>query len=273
MAERRYLSDRTRSALKPFAAFLGILIFLAIFRRLSYTSAVSERFEASLANVGANVGQGLTRLVASENSLAVRLTVCEEDKALLAREAVEYARLREENEELRALLDYRENSQAAGVTARIIARSLPEEEPRVVIDKGMDDGVQVGGAVVVGQGIVFGIVTAAGANASTVTLITSSNSTLPAAILGKRKTVGLLEGRDGAILTMEFVPREAGVVRGDVVVTSGLGGEIAEGLLLGTITEVIDMESAPFAEALVEPLEDPLSWSAVLVLPRTTNAL
>jgi rod shape-determining protein MreC len=67
-------------------------------------------------------------------------------------------------------------------------------------------------------------------------------------------------------MAMQFIPRDADIARGDVVTTSGLEGIIPEGLLLGTITEVVDMASAPFKRALVEPLADPLEWSNVLIL-------
>ncbi len=261
------------SALKPFAAFLGFIVIVLFLRAFPYTSSLFHDGEASLSRMGAFFGRAFTRFVASEDSLAVRLTSCEEDRGILGREAVEYARLVKENEELRGIVKYTEENDRPGVTARVIARSLPEEQSRVVVDKGESSGVTEGSAVIVGQGIVFGIVTKVGANSSIVTLLTSSDSSVPAAILGKRKTIGLLEGRDGAVLSMEFVPREAGVTKGEIVVTSGLEGQIPEGLLLGTVTTVVDMESAPFAEALVEPLQDPLSSSMVLILPNVGTEL
>jgi rod shape-determining protein MreC len=253
--------------MRTFLAFLGVIAGVFLLSRISYTSGFFHSIEAALSSSGSYLGRSFGRIVASEDSLAVRLLSCEEDRRLLSREAVEFARLEEENAELREMVGYKEASDRSGITARVIARSLPDEESHVILDKGEEDGIRVGETVIVGQGIVFGIIKSTTPHSSIATLLTSSESSVPAAILGKKKTVGLLEGRDGAVLSMQFIPREAGVTKGEVVVTSGLGGLIPEGLLLGTVTTVVDMESAPFAEALVEPLQDPLAWNMVLVLP------
>lgn len=266
MANLRYAQDRARSVLRPFLGFLGVILALFVFRRLPITGPLLLKIEAPIQAFGAKVGQGISRIVASDDSLSALLNTCTEDKTLLARDAVEFARLQDENAELQELLGYKEMDNRPTVTAKIVARSLKEETSKVVIDKGNDEGITVGSIVVVGQGVVFGTVTSVDAHTSVVSLLASTESKIPASILGKKKTIGLLEGREGAVLSLQFVPREADVARGDVVATSGLEGQIPEGLLLGTVTEVIDMESAPFVEALVEPLESPLEWNTVLVL-------
>lgn len=267
MARQRFLSDNVRTALKPFAAFLLFVLVILLLRRLPYTGSIITSVQSGMASVGAAIGHSVSRLVASDTSLSALLKTCQDDKSILARDAVEYARLQEENQELRSALEYKEMSNREGVTARIIARTIPDEASRVELDKGQADGILPGSTVVVGQGMVFGVITAVNQNTSVATLLTSSDSKITASILGKRKTAGLVEGRDGSVLSMQFIPRDSGITRGDVVVTSGLEGQIPEGLMLGTVTEVTDMPSAPFEEALVEPLEDPLAWSMVLILP------
>ncbi len=269
MPKARYVSENLRLAARPIGAFLLILVVYLLLRRLPYTSEFMERIQASFASFGADVGKSISRLVASDDSLGVLLKKSEERNALLARDAVEFSRLQDENNELKDELTYKETGKRESQTARIIARSLPEDESKVILDKGSRDGVTTGSTVVVGQGIVFGVVSGVSETTSTVTLLSSAESKVPAEILGKKKTVGLLEGREGAVLSLQFVPRDSGITRGDVVVTSGLEGKIPEGLLLGTVTEVVDMQSAPFEEALVEPLHNPLDWSFVLILAPT----
>jgi rod shape-determining protein MreC len=269
MARMRYVSENVKTAVRPFAAFFGVFILYFLLRRLPYIGNAMMGAEAFVARMGASVGQSISRIVASDDSLSALLKKSQENVTLLARDSVEFSRLQAENTELKNLLSYKEGATRASLTARIIARSLPEDESTVVLDKGKKDGVAEGSTVVVGQGVVFGIVSSVTETTSLVRLLSSTESKIPSQILGKKKTIGLLEGREGAVLTMQFVPREAGIARGDVVVTSGLEGRIPEGLLLGTVTEVVDMQSAPFEEALVEPLENPLDWSYVLILAPT----
>lgn len=253
--------------LKPvviLVAFVGVF-FLA--KQLPGIGPAIRSGEAVLARGGAGIARAVARFFESENSLSVRLQMCQDDGLALARDAVEFERLKDENAELRESLGYSEHVAVAGTAARLIARSLPEDPMRVILDRGSADKVVIGSVVVVGQGVVLGTVTAVKEHTSIVTLLTGSDSRIPATIIGKKRTIGLAEGRNGAVIGLNFIPREADVARGDIVTTSGLDGRITEGLLLGTVTEVINHASAPFKSALLEPFADPLEWSNVLILP------
>jgi rod shape-determining protein MreC len=256
---------------KPIIAFLGVIILFFLAKRLPVIGDALRAGEGVLASAGSGISRGLSRFFASENSLTVKLNACLEDTSALARDAVEFERLKDENTELRAELHYIEIVQTSGIAARLIARSLPEDPLRVVLDRGSADGVKEGSVVVVGQGVVLGTIQRIDEHTSIVTLVTGVESKIPVAIIGKKKTIGIAEGRNGAVMNMNFIPRDADVARGDVVTTSGLNGNIPEGLLLGTVTEVIDLPSAPFKSALLEPFADPLEWSNVLILPPTAQ--
>ncbi|MFA5945429.1 MAG: rod shape-determining protein MreC [Patescibacteria group bacterium] len=260
-----------RKAVKPLGVFFAVLGILFLSPKIPYVGGVVRSIEAGFSAFGSAFGRGASRFLASENSLSTQLTICRDDKTALARDVVEFERLKDENAELRESLHYKETTGRSGLTARIIARSIPEDTMRVIIDKGSADGVARGSSAVVGQGIVFGTVTEVKETTSIITLLTSTASKMPSAILGKKKTIGLAEGRDGAVMSLKFIPRDVDIARADVVVTSGLGGLVPEGLLLGTVTDVVDMESAPFKEAFVAPLEDPLDWSTVLLIPPSAN--
>ncbi|MFA5946785.1 MAG: rod shape-determining protein MreC [Patescibacteria group bacterium] len=259
------------SRLKPLLAFLAVIVVFFIVKRLPIIGGGIRTGEGILSDAGAVISRGVTRFFASEDSLTARLSVCLEDKTALARDAVEFEKLKDENAELREELAYTEHVNTAGIAAMIIAKSLPEDPLRVVIDRGRADGVKEGSVVVVGQGVVLGTIKSIDEHSSLVTLLTGIESKVPAAIIGKKRTIGLAEGRNGAVMNINFIPRDADVARGDVVTTSGLNGNIPEGLLLGTVTEVIDLPSAPFKSALLEPFADPLEWSHVLILPPSAS--
>jgi rod shape-determining protein MreC len=259
------------SRAKPLLAFLAVIVLFFIAKRLPIIGGAVRTGQGTMTDIGAGISRGVTRFFASENSLTARLSACSEEKTALARDAVEFERLKDENIELRDELKYNEHVNTTGIAARIIAKSLPEDPLRVVIDRGRADGVKEGSVVVVGQGVVLGTIKQIDEHSSLVTLLTGIESKIPVAIIGKKRTIGLAEGRNGAVMNMNFIPRDADVARGDVVTTSGLNGNIPEGLLLGTVTEVIDLPSAPFKSALLEPFADPLEWSNVLILPPTSS--
>jgi len=255
------------SRLKPVAAFLAAILVFVVAQRMPVIGGSIRAGEAGLAQAGATIARAISRFFASENSLTVKLNACLGDKTSLARDAVEFEKLKDENAQLREELKYTENVSTAGIAAKIIARSLPEDPMQIIIDRGSGDGVKEGSVVVVGQGVVLGTVRTINERTSVVTLLTGADSNIPVAIIGKKRTIGLAEGRNGVVMDMSFIPRDADVARGDIVTTSGLDGRIPEGLLLGTVTEVIDLASSPFKRALLEPFADPLDWSHVLILP------
>ncbi len=259
------------SRLKPVAVFLAAILVYFLAQRLPVVGGVLRAGEGTLAKAGAGIARAVSRFFESESSLTVKLKACTDDRTALARDAVEFEKLKDENAELREELKYKESVSVGGMAARLIARSLPEDPMRVVIDRGSADGVKDGSIVVVGQGVVLGTIHDINEHTSVVTLLTAIDSKIPVAIIGKQRTVGIAEGRNGVVMTMNFIPRDADVARGDIVTTSGLDGRIPEGLLLGTVTEVIDLPSAPFKSALLEPFADPLEWSAVLILPPVSS--
>jgi rod shape-determining protein MreC len=66
---------------------------------------------------------------------------------------------------------------------------------------------------------------------------------------------------------MQFIPQDTTITVGDVVITSGLGGKIPEGLILGTVQSIQAEPSAPFLTATILPVHDPREWTSVIVLP------
>jgi rod shape-determining protein MreC len=61
---------------------------------------------------------------------------------------------------------------------------------------------------------------------------------------------------NGDGLVFEFVGREADVAKGDLLITSGLGGVFSKGLRVGVITEVEAEGAQLLREATVEPAVD-----------------
>jgi rod shape-determining protein MreC len=67
-------------------------------------------------------------------------------------------------------------------------------------------------------------------------------------------------------ILLDLIPSGAGVLRGDIVITSGHGGNFPRGLLVGAVNEIEVRPQAPFKVASVDPAADLSGLDTVLVL-------
>lgn len=174
----------------------------------------------------------------------------------LAIEQSAFDALQDSYDELTDLLAYTERSSFTELPAAVLTRSSAFEAQAILIDRGREDGVQVGQPVISGEGILIGVVTDARAYSSVVRLLSADESRIGGRLLNAEQTIGIVEGRDGALLEMAFIPQQTEIERDDVVVTSGLDEFIPSGLVIGTVSEVVKDEQEPFQQAFVQPLAD-----------------
>ena len=164
-----------------------------------------------------------------------------------------------------ALLDFgRTNPQYDYVTATVIGREISPFLQYIIIDKGSDDGIQYGMPVVTQQGLV-GTVDAVIAQASRIKLITDSTSVVNVFLQTadvEAQSNGLLTGD----LTLDMCPLDATVAAGDVVLTSGLGGNYPPNIFIGQVLSVQKRDNALFQTASVQPIVNFESINAVLVI-------
>ncbi|MDZ4730131.1 MAG: rod shape-determining protein MreC [Xanthomonadales bacterium] len=164
-----------------------------------------------------------------------------------------FAALKEENRRLRELLDGSGKLDIEFQFAELIDVDLDPFSHRVMIDRGKDRGVEVGQAVIDGNGV-MGQVEEVDLHFSRVRLISDPNHALPVQInrTGLR-TVAFGLGNTGR-LSIPSLPREADVREGDLIVTSGLGNRFPGGYPVAVIESVDRAEGRMFAEAMARPL-------------------
>lgn len=145
------------------------------------------------------------------------------------------------------------------LVARIIGRTPQNFNQTLIVDKGSNDGVEEKSAVL-SNGYLVGQVKSVEAKTSTIVLISNHNS-ITTAMLESSREQGLVQGSlEGLILT--DIPSSTEVRSGDKVLSSGLGGEIPEGLLIGQISSSADSKGlfqtlkvdSPFSSSEVEVL-------------------
>lgn len=267
MAKSRFSSDSIRTATLGVAGFLGVIIVFWLSLQISGIAKFYQRIEAGTVRLGTGIGNAFSRITKPEESLAVQLASAQDGLRTLAIDSAHLSDLEREVVELRALVGYSSRTGAEGVVSHVIARAVDDDATRVLIDKGSQDGLQKGSAAVIEDGVYFGMIEETRETTAVVRLVANAESNIPAAVLGKNRTIGLVEGREGALLAMEFIPQDAELGNGNLVVTSGLDGLVQEGLVIGLVTEVVSVESAPFQKAFIELLYEPREWTTLLILP------
>ncbi|MBK9750596.1 MAG: rod shape-determining protein MreC [Chloroflexi bacterium] len=186
-------------------------------------------------------------------TLQQRIADLEEALALYQTELVEAREIVSDYGRLANLLDYRNTAQnQETLTADVIGVDVGGGLRTIAINRGTRDGIAVGMPVVTGQGLVGRIIQVS-ANAARVMLITETTSRVSARMQTNRvegSVVGLASGN----LIMELIRLDAPVREGDLVLTSGLGGNFPPDIVIGQVTSVRPSERGLYQEAQVRSL-------------------
>ncbi len=205
-----------------------------------------------LIDLPSTIGQWL-----GEN-LSTRDTLLSENRTLKDRILVQNARLQRmaaleaENERLRALLDSTAKVGDRVLIAEIMSVDMNPFRHKIVVNKGSRDEVFVGQAMIDAEGVIGQVIRDQLYSAEAL-LITDVDHALPVELLRNQlRTIAVGTG-DLERLSLPFLPRNADVIEGDLLVTSGLGGTFPPGYPVGTIERVSGESGQPFLTISARP--------------------
>ncbi len=159
----------------------------------------------------------------------------------LRQDNIDLIAMKGENNRLSQLLDFKGNHpQLKLQSAKVIGKDIGDLQDTVLINQGSNAGLKLNMSVVTGAGLV-GIVDGVYPNVARVLLINSPRSKIGGMNLrGDSRVAGIVGGVAGqdASLEMNNMARDADLLPGDTVVTSGYSGHHPAGLVIGTIEEV-----------------------------------
>ena len=176
-----------------------------------------------------------------------------------------FEQLEQENLHLRELLQMSERVQTKSIAADILYNAPDPFARKVILDRGTQQGVEAGLAVVDANGVI-GQVTRVHPVQSEVTLLTDRNQSIPVSVV-RNGVRGVLYGVGRGMLEMRHVHAEVDIQPGDRLVTSGLDGIFVPGLPVATVTRV-DRDQDAFARIECEPLAAIERSVQVLVIGR-----
>ena len=168
------------------------------------------------------------------------------------------------NERLRQLLSFREKNSPSMIGAEVIGQDPSSWFKSITIDRGERDGVKKGMAVISPAGVIGQILKTA-PHYATVLLITDYSSAIDS-IVERTRAKAIVEGKGENRCRLKYLLRADEVALGDVVVTSGLGGNFPKGLMVGEIKKVDKKGHGVFQFAELIPSVDMTQLEEVFII-------
>lgn len=193
----------------------------------------------------------------------------QDETAFLNMRLLKYAALEKENIRLRGLLDAANKLEQQVLVAELLAIRLDPYQHVVTLNKGAQAGIQQGQPVMDEHGVA-GQVLRTTPFTSEVILITDPNHAIPVQV--NRNGLLTIANGGGLIdqLVLPYLPNNADIQVGDLLVTSGLGGVFPAGYPVATVTRVEPQSGQPFSVVMATPLAS-LDRSRELLIAQTSK--
>ena len=263
---------KVKQNITPRLVVCAVISFLCISvdRQSNYLNPVRETLSFAVypIQLAVDLQMGLAVTISSylkkQKTLMSDLEKLRTENLQLSVRAQRFSAVKRENSRLRDLLDFPVVPNQRTIVANILSIDTKSGSQQIVVNKGENTGAQVGQAMVDVHGVI-GQVIKVGPYSSVGLLITDPKHSIPVELnrTGLRAVVtGIDESKK---LSLSFVPIDADVVTGDLVVSSGLGNRFPSGYPVGTIKSVARVYGESFADISVEPISD-LTFSREVLL-------
>jgi len=250
---------------------VGLAVSLLFFHELGWLQPVESLLAVPLTPLQrllAGLGRGAVDAVGFLREIRDLRGEVERLRARVEELETENLRLQElaaENDELKALLGIvRENPQTTFVAATVIGYETDPYLRFLILDVGTRQGVREGMPVITRGSALVGRIASADLNRSRVRLLNDAGSQV-GALLQTTRATGMVIGQPDGSLLLDFVRPDEEIRPGDVVLTSGVGGQIPRALVIGQVAEILE-PGEPFRRARVRPAVDPRRLAYVLVI-------
>jgi len=177
---------------------------------------------------------------------------------------VSYQESYQEAQRLKKLLSISDNYKYRFITARVIGREQAALSRTVLINKGSSDGLRNGMPVIAYPGLIGRLVDVSW-NISRVLLLIDENSNIDA-IVQRNRTQGIISGSGSRGMILKYISKTQDVQKGDVIVSSGMGGVFPKGWLIGQVIHVDRQDAGLFLKINVAPFVDLSKLEELLIL-------
>jgi len=182
---------------------------------------------------------------------------------LLAHEET-HNQLARENARLKALLEFKADTAWRFAPAEVIGREWGPWSRTVLLNKGRNDGIQTGMAVMTHTGLI-GRISEVGPSLSRVLLLTDPHFRVSARV-SLSGVMGLGAGTSAGEMMLTYVPLEAQLKPGEKIFTAGGRSFCPEGIPIGVIQSVAVDSSRLFQFGRIRPVVNFSALQEVLIV-------
>lgn len=251
----------TKQQLKSFAAFFSLLILFFFFSLLLRQPLINILKQPL--NLARLIQREAMGVIFYHHNL-IRNEALERESDLLRNKINSLNEAYLENERLRESLAFKQKSSLKLIPARVVARFADSWSSSVIIDKGSSNGIRPGMGVITYLGLVGRIMEVTSSTSKVMLL--SDPSLGVSSFIQRSRQEGLVSGTLGNNLIMKYLPEEADMKIGDVVVSSGLNSTYPKGILIGKIIEIGKEFSGLSRYAIIEPVVSFSNIEEILVV-------
>lgn len=176
----------------------------------------------------------------------------------------------EENARLRSLLNLRPQRKDFDLeSAHVTGHETSNWSSTLTLNRGTAHGVEIGDCVINEEHYLVGVVSEVGYNWCTVLNLIDTDTELGAMIF-RTDEIGVASGdfnlmKEGR-LKLSYLPADAQLLNGDLIVTSGVVGYYPKGLVIGAVEEVMLDDSGLTRYAVIDPMVDFAELTQVFIV-------
>ncbi len=186
--------------------------------------------------------------------------------------AAEVGRLRQaaaENERLRSMLAFKQQSNFRVLAADVVGKTITESRNVFTLNAGRKDSIAVDMPVITDAGLVGRIISVSDHFA--LVQIILNRDFRAAALVARNRVEGVIAWENGDYARLRNIPKSYVIQAGDVVVTSESSNLFPPNITIGTVVEVGDEPNSLFQRIAVKPAVDFQSLGHVFVVLSSVN--
>ncbi|MFH1712671.1 MAG: rod shape-determining protein MreC [Candidatus Jacksonbacteria bacterium] len=209
--------------------------------------------QTEIVQQGANINKYLKTTPVSKNELIKQVAALQSEINDLNIQLLKLQNAFQENQELKNLLNFKNNNNYQLLTGEIVYKNNSELEKSIMINLGSKDGIRKNDAVTIGPGMLIGKVIKTSPYQSLARLTIDNKSSILAALENAPYTIsGVVQGLQGTNLSFNYIPKNIAIIPKQKIITNGLQENLPSNLFLGQITQLQENENNIFNSALVE---------------------
>ncbi len=237
----------------------------------SYISATTYPIYV-VTNAPKNIFLNLRESMGQREKIVLENQKLKTENIALSSKIQQIYKLERENKRLHKLLDSKPKTEDIFILAEIVATNPDPFKHRIIINKGSKEDVQINQTVADSEGII-GHVIRDQIFGSEVLLITDPEHAIPIELARTGlRSIAIGTGSYEEI-QLSYLAVNTDIQKGDILLTSGLGGQYPAGYPVAVIDKVSSLEGESFLEARAKPLAKLTNINEVWVIQRAVDGV